>query len=391
MKVVVDVLGAPAQSGGMRLYAEEVVRSWVTVAPQDRLLVLGDAWVRDAFAHLPGVAVRCVPSRNPLARSLGQLLAAPFAYWTSGADAVLSLSPVVTPLVPRRARTCVVHDWRHVKNPHEFSRAQRAYRTLWRRSVRWAGHVATISVKTERETQELVPGARTSVVENGRDHARRWDVHVPGPRPDGERTVVTFGHHPNKRPELVIDAVAALTPARQRSTVLVVLGARGDHARALRARAARAGLLAELHLPGFVPAAEYERLVATAGVVVLASSDEGFGLPVTEAEYFGVPVVGTTDSGLAEVHAGSALRVVEPRSEDLARELEAALARPPAPAPPTTRRSWDDVAVDLRALTAPHPSRRNPVVALGTLVGLLPAGPAKNTLARFVPRCRGGA
>jgi glycosyltransferase involved in cell wall biosynthesis len=347
MKVVVDVLGAPARSGGMRRYAEELIRSWAEIEPQDELVVLGGEWTASAFADLPSVRPRVWASDGPLRRCVGQYLMAGLLARHVRADAVLSVSPIVTPFVAPGARACVVHDWRHVRNPAEFGWAQRAYRRLWRRSVRRAGTVVAISAKTARETSELVPGVHPVVVENGRDHARRWTSAVQVP-PRAAGAVLTFGHLVNKRPALVIDAFAAAGDAITAGTVLTVLGARGDLAHQLRERARQLGIEDRCDFPGFVEEAEYQARVRTAGAIVLASSDEGFGLPVAEGEWFGVPVVVTTDSGLDRLHPG-VLYVAEPDSVDLARVMVEALSRGM-----TTRRGevwgWQDAARRVRRL-----------------------------------------
>nr|WP_281362161.1 glycosyltransferase family 4 protein [Cellulomonas humilata] len=241
---------------------------------------------------------------------------------------------------------CVVHDWRHVKNPQEFSRAQRLYRQLWSASVRWAGCVAVISRKTGAETQAINPGARPVVVENGRDHPRRWGAVG---RTGGPPALVTFGHHPNKRPEMVIDALSDSAELRHADATLTVLGARGDYATALRGRAEAAGIGDAVKLPGFVEPATYEATIAGADVVVLASSDEGFGLPVAEAQFFGVPVVVASDSGLDDIHRG--LIVSAPDPERLSSALELAVGQGVQPGARDIR-TWAQTARELRVLAA---------------------------------------
>jgi hypothetical protein len=156
VKIIIDALGATIDSGGMRLYAQEVIRSWKDTENDDILIVVGGAWIRGAFRDLDYVITRAVPNDNVVGRSLGQLLVVAHAFWRNRADAVLSLSPIVTPFVPRRARHCVVHDWRHLKNPGEFPASRRLYRWLWRASVSWAGQVSVISEKTLGEIAGFV-------------------------------------------------------------------------------------------------------------------------------------------------------------------------------------------------------------------------------------------
>lgn len=319
MKVLVDVLGSPRQSGGMRLHAEEVVRSWCELYPADDLVVLGPSWVRGSFADL-NVDLVVWPNEKVVARSTGQLLLQPALAASKRVDAVVSLSPIVSPLVFGRPTFCFEHDWRHLKNKDEFGLSQRAYRRLWELSAARATGCLCISDKAERETLELVRTASTEIVPNGGDHPRRW---VLGDPPGYTMPmVITFGHHNNKRPDLVMRGMAELPVEAS----LTVLGARGELAEQLRTLAGRLGTESTVHLPGFVAEHDYQRLVAGADCVVLASSDEGFGLPIAEALYFGIPVVVAEDSGVADMH-GPAVIAAQPTPTGMAKAIAEGLGR----------------------------------------------------------------
>jgi glycosyltransferase involved in cell wall biosynthesis len=323
----------------MQLYAREVVETWSADYPDDELLVVGYEWIRCLSGTNVDVVV--VPETF-VARASGQWLRAGVIARRWRADALLSVSHVVSPIFPRGRRVCVVHDWRHVSRPEEFGRLQRWYRKGWRWSVRHAALAVQISDKTAAETRELVPRSSTIVIENGRDHARRW----PAPSAVSSYDVVTFGHFVNKRANLVVAAMELVSRDRP-DLSLVVLGARGEQQRLLASQAAAANLSDVVRLPGFVEPQEYERLIANAAVVVLASSDEGFGLPVVEAEYFGVPCVVTSDSGLAQIH-GDRVQVAEPNPEALARGILIALKTAGAPQR-SPEGSWSATVAALRS------------------------------------------
>lgn len=322
MRILIDTLGAPESSGGMHRYAAEVIDSWAETFPEDEIHVLGHAWVREH--ERPGVTAHVRPV-GTIPKVLGQWLGSGVLARRIHADALLSVSNVVSPLVPQSRRFCVVHDWRHVVRSEEFGRAQRAYRRARAWSVRRAGTAFQISEKTDRETHQFAPGSRTLVVENGRDHARRWGVE----RSADPHQLVTFGHFVNKRADLVVRALAELLPERP-GTRLTVLGARGERAEELGELARSLGIGAAIDLPGYVPDGEYHRLVASAAAVVLASTDEGFGLPVCEANYLGTPCVVASDSGLPEIHTGRVV-VADPEPHALAQAIGRALDQPPDP------------------------------------------------------------
>lgn len=345
LTLVVDALNAPAESGGMRTYAESLVGAWHSApgASRDRLIVHGPPWISEAFAGLPGVECRIAPATRA-GRLTAQWFRTAAIFHSEGADAVLSLSPVVTGLVPREVRACVVHDWRHLRRPEEFSRAATLYRKLWLPSIRSAGAVFAISEKTARETVEQAPGARVHVVRNGTDHLQANHDTVTPLETEGRPLVVTFGHRRHKRPELVIDAVAQIiadTPCE-----LVVLGADEDYAGELMTRGHNLGLSGSLRVPGFVSDEEYRAFMRSAHVVVIASTDEGFGLPVVEAAGAGAHVVVTTDSGLGEIHEELVL-VAEPSTRALALAIARCVGQPRR-ARLTQTWAWRDAVSEMR-------------------------------------------
>jgi glycosyltransferase involved in cell wall biosynthesis len=77
-------------------------------------------------------------------------------------------------------------------------------------------------------------------------------------------------------------------------------------------------------LPGFVSEDVYQDLIRNAAVIALVSSDEGFGLPVAEARFFGIPCIVTSDNGLSQIHEGSVIEC-EPTPISLANAFGEAL------------------------------------------------------------------
>jgi len=352
VKVLFDLLGSSERSGGMRLHATELVSAWLDEFPDDEITLVAPPWAKAVFNESVG-DIRVWPNESPLTRALGQVLTTAAASWVARPDVVVSLSPIVSPLIPSAKAVCFQHDWRHKRNPHEFSRIQRAYRKLWEVSAGRSLNVC-ISQKASRETQQYVNGARTAVVENGWDHARGWTRR----HTQDSRQVTTFGHHNNKRPDLVIRAVASAIRTTESPIELVVLGARGREADQLRQLAESLGIGAQVSLPGFVSDAEYQAAISDAGVVVLASTDEGFGLPVAEAQYLGIPAVVTSDSGMHEIFGDSVI-VAEPTPGALGAQITHALASQHHIDKRPMLRTWKMTALELRSLIASHSVRRD--------------------------------
>jgi len=344
VKFVIDAMGAPERSGGMRMYAEEIVKTWAEVFPEDDLIVIGNPWILESFAGLRAVKLRVVRNDSAWSRVWTQLIGSAITYYRQRADILLSISTIVSPLVMKHHRACIVHDWRHIKNPGEFGAAQRLYRQLWVLSARSSGTVICISAKTLTETRAYAKGANALVVSNGGDHARRWPVAAP--TITASPVVVTFGHHANKRPELAISAVAHLI--KEGIVVrLEVLGAAGDLAEDLKALCLAEGISEYVSFPGFVSESTYEAIIQNADIVALVSTDEGFGLPVAEARYFGIPCVVTADNGLSRIHGGSVIES-RPSPIDLASAIQVALGVKDSSSNRAALPTWADTAKGIR-------------------------------------------
>ncbi len=77
-----------------------------------------------------------------------------------------------------------------------------------------------------------------------------------------------------------------------------------------------------IRVTGYLPPAELNRLYSQASIFAFPSLDEGFGIPVLEAMSYGVPVITSNCSALAEV-AGEAALLIDPhRTEELVASLK---------------------------------------------------------------------
>lgn len=342
MRVVFDVLGSTERSGGMRLHSTEIIKAWTRLWPDDDVTIVGPKWAFVEFSSR--TQVRVWENESAIRRSLGQLFGSWRVAHKADADVLISLSPIVSPFY-RGTTVCFQHDWRHKLNPYEFPLIQRLYRRLWEISARHASFNACISGKAVEETSQLIPSSTTVLIENGWDHGRTWNVSAPT---DEGGHLVTFGHHNNKRPELAIAALAELRKDRENATRLVVLGARGEYAEELRAIAEHHGVDDAVDFPGFVSENEYQRIVSTAAGVVMPSTDEGFGLPVAEALFLGIPAIVTDDSGMLEIF-GDAVTTAAPEAGSLALAIQEALSNPSDGRQGSGEMTtWDSAATRLR-------------------------------------------
>ncbi len=124
----------------------------------------------------------------------------------------------------------------------------------------------------------------------------------------------------NKRPQLLVDALARVRNDIPDASLLLVGDARGpSHAPVVaevRARASELGIAEAVHYAGLVDDALLEHLYARADLLVSASIHEGFCVPVVEAMARGVPVVAVAAGALPETVGDAGLLVAsdDPRA-----------------------------------------------------------------------------
>jgi glycosyltransferase involved in cell wall biosynthesis len=179
--------------------------------------------------------------------------------------------------------------------------------------ARRADAVITVSEQSRRELLAAgVPAERVYVVRQGiaaPPPTDGWPEAWPGP---GLRLLQLGRLEARKRPELAIDALAALRRADVEASLVIA----GDGPRdALAARAT--GL--PVRFTGRVGEADKWRLYDSADVLLFGSTLEGFGLVVAEAQSRGVPVVAAAGTATAEaLDDGRSGLLVAPSAEAFA-------------------------------------------------------------------------
>lgn len=118
--------------------------------------------------------------------------------------------------------------------------------------------------------------------------------------PDTFTLIFVGGHTRNKRPHLLIDAVAMLRD-RRHDCRLVLVGPEQDPAYAaeMRALIADHGIEDHVHFHGFTD--DVAPLLRAADVFCLPSTSEGMPASVTEAMASGLPALGTAISGITDL------------------------------------------------------------------------------------------
>jgi glycosyltransferase involved in cell wall biosynthesis len=210
-----------------------------------------------------------------------------------------------------------LHDLAFLLYPATHTPASRAYYAATGESVRHAERVIAVSQRTASDAVRLlgVDPARIRVV-----HEAAAPGFWPRPRdglaelarrlgfdPDPNRPYVLFVGtlEPRKNVPLLLDAFALLR--RQLDAQLLLVGARGWLDEPIFVAHARSGVGDAARFLGSLAEDDLALLYSHAGVFVLSSFYEGFGLPVLEAMACGAPVITSNAGPLPEVAGNAAL------------------------------------------------------------------------------------
>ncbi len=318
MNFGLDLRPSLLRSTGVGAYILALAERLPALAPQDRFLLFSASF-RDRYPARPWPPNATLTDRRIPVRALNfawNRLGMPALDHLVGAslDLVHSPHPLIVP--GRKARHVVtVHDLFFLKHP-ELTRAEvrRDYVPLVRAHVHRADGVLCGSEYTAAEIRRLleVPPEKIAVTPYGVDPlyrapARPEEVAAVLARRGLPRGAILFVGNDEERKNVVNLAMAYMGLARRRRGIppLLLVGP-GSHW-------AQGGSIMgpQIRATGYLPARELRALMGASAILVLASLEEGFGLPVAEAMAAGLPVVCSRGSSLEEI-AGDAATLVEP-------------------------------------------------------------------------------
>ena len=313
----------PGQTGGMEVYARELIPELVAAAPQHRFT----AFVNREAAAAPGpwadvveAVVVPVDPRNRIEWVRGEQQLLPPLAQRAGVDLLHSLAST-SPAWGSFRRVVTIHDliYKLVPEAHPGLRSL-GMRLLVPLAARRNHRNIADSAATRHDLERLLhvrPG-KVDVVPLGLGTSRRAaalpEAEVRARLDAGARPIVlsVSAKLAHKNLMRLITAVSLLPGERR--PVLVLPGYGTPHEAELRAHARQLGVEPDVRFLGWVSTEELEGLYAAAAGFVFPSLAEGFGLPVLEAMARGVPVACSNRGALAEV-AGDAALLFDPESE----------------------------------------------------------------------------
>jgi len=204
------------------------------------------------------------------------------------------LSCFVARMFCRRHGTPLVITWHEVRGLsgwRQYSGRLGAlawfFETLTARLTR---HNLAISALTVERSARIYPAlaATMRLIECGVEVGAQADAPAPQAR-SRERLLCVGRLVPHKRVDWLVAAVRRL--AADFPDIQLVIVGKGSEENRLRQMAEESGLSGRVEFKGVVGAAELEREMAAAGMLVFPSMQEGFGVVVIEAMAAGLPVI----------------------------------------------------------------------------------------------------
>ncbi|HEV3233320.1 MAG TPA: glycosyltransferase family 1 protein [Candidatus Dormibacteraeota bacterium] len=268
-------------------------------------------------------------------------LALPGALRKAGASVYFSPIPIL-PMFRQMPCPAVVT----VHDLHDFRPRWWYFRRLLQRTFSTASGIICVSQATHAALADEFPGLadKAVVIREGADPAvfrPRSTSPESGPQIDDngvgimrrlgikQPPLLAVGTvQPRKNYSRLIAAYASLPP--DSTPPLVIVGRAGWDYEEVMALPDRLGVGGRVIFTGHLPEADVAALMRASVALCAVSSGEGFGLPLVEAMYSGLPILASDIPPFREV-AGTAARFVDPASEGaIARGLGAMLADPGA-------------------------------------------------------------
>ena len=248
---------------------------------------------------------------------------------------ILFIPSYVVPQVHPRKTVVTIHGLEYRHFPECYSLKERFILELNTQfSIKWASKIIVPSESTKRDLMEFykVSSDKIKIVYHGVEIGKlgNWEIKTslsggtggglllaeePTPNPSQEENnKILFIGRLEKRKNLVnlIKSFSLFKSNSQlatRNSQLILAGKAGFGFNEIRKTIESSPFKEDIILKGYISEKEKSELYKNAGLFVLPSFYEGFGLPTLEAMNYGVPVICSNTSSFSEITGGAALLI----------------------------------------------------------------------------------
>ncbi len=313
----------PGKLEGIGYFTREVCRRLPAAIPGADFLFCFDRPFDPALAAHPRVRGVVVPppARDPLLWKIWFDYSLPRAVSRWGADILLHLDGYCS-LRTGTPQVMVLHDIAHVHYPDEIpGRVRRYYDKYIPRFLDRADRILTVSqyvkediIRTYGTATDKISVSCNGVRPEFRPLSRTDREGVKSKYSGGFPYFFYVGAiHPRKNVARLIRAYGEFRQRNPDRVKLLLGGRMAWQTGEIRAAYADSPYREDIHFLGYLEESELVSVLASSLALVYPSLSEGFGVPLLEAMYAGVPIVTSNRSSLPEV-AGPAALLADPLS-----------------------------------------------------------------------------
>jgi hypothetical protein len=312
MTTLIDASGVGI--GGISLILNEVVKNWPQNEP---LILIGVVKGKEkdfVQFHHRDVQVFTV-SKNRILGIFQTLLLG--LKVRSSVSSILLMSPTLTAVSYKKNTTVIIHDFMYIDKPEFVSRLNRLYRKIsYRISIRKCQQIIFVSEATKHRFDSIWPAInRKSLiivpVVNLVTILEKIEF-LENEILAGKKLVVVPAHSRNKGHKFVEDCRKYLD-----DTIKLVFLTGGEYERSASPLNDSGS---SVYLP-WISNQQYSWLLHNSSCMVFLSEYEGFGIPVIEAKYVGLPLLISKDPALIETAAGYGVSIDPNRPQYVGKEI----------------------------------------------------------------------
>jgi glycosyltransferase involved in cell wall biosynthesis len=234
---------------------------------------------------------------------------------------VLFVPAHTVPLFHPRKTVVTIHGLEYEIMPEAYSLWERIYmRFSIKNSCRWVEKIISVSKNTKQDLIRLydIPQEKIMVIHEG--YEEKIDREKIKIKEEFERMkpyLLFIGRlEKRKNIEGIIAAFEFFKQKNKTNYKLVLGGKFGYGEYEIRKRLEKSEYKKDIILLGFVSEEEKWQLFKQAGIFLFPTFYEGFGIPILEAQSFGLPVITSNCSSFLEVSEGSAF-LVDPNETEM--------------------------------------------------------------------------